>query len=72
MFLTICLLQISEDAPAELETEVAGQRPSDAFVPRLLALFKSEHQDAKCLAVAIVNLLALRMPHALSGNLLDQ
>ena len=66
------LLQISEDAPAELQTEVAGQRPSDAFVPRLLALFSSEHRDAKCLAIAIMNMLALRMPQAIAEDLLDK
>ncbi len=63
------MLQISEDVPGQLEAEVAGRRCSEALVPRLLALFKSEHLEAKCLAVAIMNILAVRMPAALADNL---
>lgn len=62
-------LQIAEDAAGQLETEVAGQRPNTVLVPRLLALFKSEHQDAKCLAVSILNMLALKTPQALEDSL---
>ena len=46
-----------------------GGRPSDTLVPRLLALFKNEHREVKCLAVAIMNLLALKMPAAISDGL---
>lgn len=63
------VLQIVEDAAQQLEAKVGGQRPSEVLVPRLLLLFKSEQQDAKCLAVAILNLLALKMPAALADSL---
>jgi hypothetical protein len=46
-----------------------AERPSDALVPRLLALFGSPVEDAKCLAVAILNLLAGGMPQALADNM---
>ena len=58
-----------EDAAQQLETKVGGQRPSEVLIPRLLLLFKSDQQDAKCLAVAILNLLALKMPAALIDSL---
>ena len=48
---------------------MSGQRPSGALVPRLLVLFKSEHQDAKCLAIAIMNMLAVKMPAAVTDHL---
>lgn len=62
-------MQIAEDTAQQLESEIAGQRPSDVLVPRLLSLFKSEHQEAKCLAVAIMNMLALKMPAAVTDSL---
>lgn len=64
-------MQICEDTPVQLESEVPGapDRPSSVLVPRLLRLFESPHEDAKCLAVSIMNLLAGGMPHALSANL---
>lgn len=65
------LYKICEDTPVQLESEVPGapDRPSSVLVPRLLRLFESPHEDAKCLAVSIMNLLAGGMPHALSANL---
>lgn len=66
---SVTCLQISEDVPGQLEAEVSGRRCIDELVPRLLALFKSQHQEAKCLAVAIMNILAIRMPAALAENL---
>jgi len=48
---------------------VSGRRCSDTLVPRLLALFESEHQEAKCLSIAIMNILAVRMPDALTEHL---
>ena len=61
--------QICEDAPVQLESEVAteagtAQRASKMLVPRLLALFSSPYEDAKCLAVSIMNLLAGGAPSA--------
>ena len=68
-----CYMQICEEAPAELEAEVPlggkAQRPSNLLVPRLLALFGSPVEDAKCLAVSILNLLAGGMPKALADNM---
>lgn len=58
-----------EDAAAELEVKVGDQRPNDVLIPRLLELFKVEHQEAKCLAVAVVNMLAVQMPGALVNSL---
>lgn len=55
--------------PGQLEAEVAGQKCTAVLVPRLLALFKSEHQEAKCLAVAVMNILAVRMPATLAESL---
>ena len=63
-------MQICEDAPVQLESEVAtgepgtSQRASKMLVPRLLALFNSPFEDAKCLAVSIMNLLAGGAPSA--------
>ena len=62
-------MQICEDAPVQLESEVAtepgtSQRASKMLVPRLLALFSSPYEDAKCLAVSIMNLLAGGAPSA--------
>lgn len=68
----MCVLcQICEDTPVQLESEVPGapDRPSSVLVPRLLRLFESPHEDAKCLAVSIMNLLAGGMPHAVAANL---
>lgn len=66
-------MQICEEAPAELEVEVPlggkAERPSNLLVPRLLALFGSPVEDAKCLAVSILNLLAGGMPKALADNM---
>ena len=65
--------QVCEEAPGQLEAEVPlgpkAERPSDALVPRLLALFGSPVEDAKCAAVAILNLLAGGMPQALADNM---
>ncbi len=65
--------QICEEAPAQLEVEVPlgakAERPSNALVPRLLQLFGSPVEDAKCLAVSILNLLAGGMPQALADNM---
>ena len=66
-------MQICEEAPAQLEVEVPlggkAERPSNLLVPRLLALFGSSVEDAKCLAVSILNLLAGGMPKALADNM---
>ena len=64
-------VQICEDTPVQLESEVPGapDRPSSVLVPRLLRLFDSPHEDAKCLAVSILNLLAGGMPNAMAANL---
>jgi hypothetical protein len=53
----------------QLESEVAmepgtSQRASKMLVPRLLALFSSPFEDAKCLAVSIMNLLVGGAPSA--------
>lgn len=63
--------QIAEDTPVQLDTEVPGasDRPSTVLVPHLLKLFQSPHEDAKCLAVSIMNLLAGGMPHAVAQHL---
>ena len=55
----------------QLDSEVPGapDRPSTVLVPHLLNLFKSPHEDCKCLAVSIMNLLAGGMPHAVAGHL---
>ncbi|KAK9804853.1 hypothetical protein WJX72_008726 [[Myrmecia] bisecta] len=65
------LFKICEDAPLQLEREIPGvsQRPSDMLIPRLLKLFQSPVQDAKCLAVGIMNQLAGGMPNALAENM---
>ena len=44
-------------------------RPSDVLVPRLLLLFKSPFEEAKCAAVKIMNLLAGSVPSAVADNL---
>lgn len=70
--------QICEEAPVQMESEVpmqgsAGQvgseRVSAVLVPRLLALFGSPYEDAKCLAVSIMNLLAGGAPSALADHM---
>ena len=55
----------------QLESPVSagGKRASELLVPRLLALFGSPHQDAKCLSVSIMNLMAGGMPQALADNM---
>lgn len=60
-----------EDAPVQLDTPVPGapEKPSNVLVPRLLKLFDSPYEDAKCLSVSIMNLLAGGMPSALTDNL---
>ena len=54
----------------QLDSELPGaaERPSAVLVPHLLNLFKSPHEDAKCLAVSIMNLLAGGMPHAMAQH----
>ena len=63
--------QIAEDTPVQLDSEVPGaaDRPSAVLVPHLINLFKSPHEDAKCLAVSIMNLLAGGMPHAMAQHM---
>ena len=56
-------------APVQLQRQMAteagtAQRASKMLVPRLLALFSSPYEDAKCLAVSIMNLLAGGAPSA--------
>lgn len=65
------LYKVCEDTPAQLEVTVPGlpDKPSNIFVPRLLALFSCSHQEAKCLAVACLNLLAGNMPAALASSI---
>ncbi len=46
-----------------------SERVSAVLVPRLLALFGSPHEDAKCLAVSIMNLLAGGAPSALADHM---
>ena len=68
-------LQICEEAPIQMESEVpsepagTSQRPSNVLVPRLLALFGSPYEDAKCLSVSIMNLLAGGSPSALAEHM---
>ena len=66
----LACLQIAEDTPVQLDSEVPGaaDRPSAVLVPHLINLFKSPHEDAKCLAVSIMNLLAGGMPHAMAQH----
>ena len=56
---------------SEVPSEPAGtsQRPSNVLVPRLLALFGSPYEDAKCLSVSIMNLLAGGSPSALAEHM---
>eukprot|EP00884_Botryococcus_braunii_P019984 jgi/Botrbrau1/666/Bobra.0161s0050.1 len=65
------LYKIVEDTPVQLETSVPGapEKPSNVLVPRLLKLFDSPYEDAKCLSVSIMNLLAGGMPSALVDNI---
>ena len=46
-----------------------SERVSAVLVPRLLALFGSPHEDAKCLSVSIMNLLAGGAPSALADHM---
>ena len=67
--------QICEEAPVQLESEVpvepegTSQRPSNVLVPKLLALFSSPYEDAKCLSVSIMNLLAGGAPSAVADHM---
>ena len=67
------MLQVCEDAPVQLEgggdLSRGTGRPSDVLVPRLLLLFKSPFEEAKCAAVKIMNLLAGSVPSAVADNL---
>ncbi|CAL8464616.1 g4151 [Coccomyxa elongata] len=69
------LYKICEEAPVQMESEVpsepagTSQRPSNVLVPRLLALFGSPYEDAKCLSVSIMNLLAGGSPSALAEHM---
>ncbi len=69
------MAQICEEAPVQMESEVpsepagTSQRPSNVLVPRLLALFASPYEDAKCLSVSIMNLLAGGSPSVLAEHM---
>ena len=69
------MVQICEEAPVQLESEVptepagTSQRPSNVLVPKLLALFSSPYEDAKCLSVSIMNLLAGGAPSAVADQM---
>ena len=47
----------------------ARQAQHGAGAPPDLHLFKSPHEDVKCLAISIMNLLAGGMPHAVAHSL---
>ena len=49
--------------------QAGSERVSAVLVPRLLALFGSPYEDAKCLAVSIMNLLAGGAPSALADHM---
>lgn len=55
----------------QLDQDVQGlqDRPSNLFVPRLIALFQNSHPDIRHLAVGCVNQLLTAMPRALYENL---
>ena len=67
------LAQICEDSPQQLERPVRAlnSTSSNALVPCLLTLFRSHNAEARCLAVACLNLMAGNMPTALA-DALDQ
>ena len=57
--------------PKQLDEEVSGlpDLPSKVLIPRLLALFSSQHTEAKCLAIGVANLLAGANPESLAPSL---
>lgn len=63
--------QICEDSPHQLERPLPALNgtSSNALVPRLMALFQSHDAEARCLAVACINLMAGNMPNALADGL---
>mmetsp|Transcript_12222 Transcript_12222/g.16667 ORF Transcript_12222/g.16667 Transcript_12222/m.16667 type:complete len:922 (-) Transcript_12222:537-3302(-) len=65
------LYKICEDIPTQLDEEVQGlpDRPSNVFIPRLLALFASPHTQLRRLSVGCVNFLLATMPPALFTSL---
>lgn len=65
------LYKICEEDPLQMDVEVPGlpQKPVDAFLPRLIALFASPHAPLRKLAVGTVNHFVLPMPPALQVNL---
>jgi transportin-1 len=64
------LLQICEDSPAQLKSDVPGapDGATSLLIPRILNLFKSPFAEARGLAVTVMNLLAAALPEALTGH----
>jgi hypothetical protein len=60
-------VQLESEVP--IEPTGTSQRPSNVLVPRLLALFSSPYEDAKCLSVSIMNLLAGGAPSAVADHM---
>jgi transportin-1 len=65
------LFKICEGDPLQMDVQVPGlpQKPVDAFLPRLIALFASPHAPLRQLAVGTVNQFVIPMPMALQVNL---
>ena len=66
----LCALQICEDSPAQLKSDVPGvpDGATSLLIPRILHLFKSPFAEARGLAVTVMNLLAAALPEALTGH----
>ncbi|KAL6200397.1 hypothetical protein ACLB2K_030179 [Fragaria x ananassa] len=67
----LCLLEVCEDIPQVLDSDVPGlpESPINIFLPILLKLFQSPHSSLRKLSLGSVNQYIVLMPAALYASM---